>query len=173
MGFSMALAAKLYIGQSRRGPDGKEYGIMTTTFCEYSLKTTLNVNDIELIFRDKIRKPANAFLKMARLRWEFVSPQAEARKFSLLGPANELSFALGARFTSGRKSTEGILRETIRTSVGGIILLGVRDEGTDRLVRIGHIDNTGAKSCVRNFTNALAAADKSVRVTEKSRNLAD
>jgi hypothetical protein len=147
--------------------------VMATIFCDYSLLTTLSINDVEVVFREKIRKPANLMLKPARLRWEFISPRDAPGPFSFLGPATDLSFALGAQFSSARKPSQGILRETLRASVGGMILLGIRDQGADRLVRIGHLDSTGARSCVRNFTNGLTAADRGIHVTEGKRQLPD
>lgn len=146
---------------------------MSITFLDYTFKTTLSTDDIDQMFRDKIRKPANAVLKLARLNWRFVSPDEDAGAFRPIGPVNQLSLALGAYFGPKKLSTAAVVAQgALNRSPGGLILLGVKDQQSSRLVHIGHVDNTGAKSCVRNFTNSLVSADASIQVIERKRQLA-
>jgi hypothetical protein len=146
---------------------------MPITFIDYTFSTRLSVADVDRIFRDQIRKPANAMLRLSRVNWRFVSPDEDARAFAPIGPVSELSFAVAAYFlpkTISNATTVAL--EVLKRSPGGLILLGVKDRRSSRLVHIGHRDNTGAKSRVRNFTNSLASVDSSIRVEERARQLA-
>lgn len=146
---------------------------MGITFIDYTLETRLSTAEIDRTFRDKIRKPANAVLKLARLNWRFVSPDEDVKLFSPIGPVGEMSLAIGACFSLKKISTvAAIAQEALGRSSGGLILLGVKDLQSSRSVHIGHADNTGAKSCVRNFTSSLAAVDPSIHVIEGKRQLA-
>jgi hypothetical protein len=147
---------------------------MAITFLDYTFDTELSTTDIERIFRSRIKRPANAVLKLARLNWHFISPDEDANLFSPLGPLGELSLAQAAYFSPKKISaTIMAIQESLNRSAGGLILLGVKDGERRRAVHICHVDNTGAKSCVRNFINGLAAADPSINVNERKRLLSD
>lgn len=47
---------------------------MAIVFIDYTLETRLSTADIDRVFRDKIRKPANAVPNLAHRNWHFVSP---------------------------------------------------------------------------------------------------
>lgn len=146
---------------------------MPITFIDYTFETRLSVADVAQMFREKITTPANAVLRLSRVNWRFISPDEDAQTFTPIGPVGQLSFAVGAYFVpKTMSSATTVALEALNRSAGGLILLGVKDKGSARFVHIGHRDNTGAKSRVRNFTNSLVRVDSSIHVKERTRQLA-
>jgi hypothetical protein len=145
------------------------------TVAVYEVRTAVPVDEIALLFRERITKPQNRALRLMirnKFIWSFYSPEAAASSpFAQFEAREEPTFAVAALAVSPDHGG-GILRQAADALAGGDFLLEIWDRGGRRDARLTVPAATGWKSCASNFVAGLAEKNPGTQVMESVQRVA-
>jgi len=139
---------------------------LMSTIAVYEVRTALPVNEIALLFRERITKPQNKALRLMirnKFTWSFYTPEPAAGPFAQFEAREEPAFAVAAHAVSPDRGG-GMLRQAADAMAGGDFLLEIWDRGARRDARLTVPAATGWKSCASNFLVGLAEKNPGTEV---------